>query len=96
MVRDRTPGVARGFATGYFLHGPGGVNKCYTVLGELERLQANYRLSNSRMSGHGLLDTLKAYPDSVHVLEDGRWNGRMVLLEEALADETARPLFPVN
>jgi hypothetical protein len=70
LVRDRTTGVARRFSTGFFLHGPGGVSKTYTVIAELQRLQANHRLSNARMTGRGLFDTLKSYPDAVHVIED--------------------------
>jgi len=80
MVRDRTAGVVEGFSTGFALHGPGGVGKSYGVLAELQRRQANYRLSNSRMTGRGLFDTLYRYPDAVHVLED---------VEQAMHDKNA-------
>lgn len=70
LVRDRTSGVATGYATGFFLHGEGGVGKSYTVLQELERLKANYKIFNSRMTGRGLYNALEKFPDAVHVLED--------------------------
>jgi hypothetical protein len=80
LVRDRVAAVALGYATGFFVDGPGGVSKSYTVLQTLQGLQTNYRVSNSRMTGRGLYDTLAAYPDSVHVLED---------VESMMADKTA-------
>src|SRR5262249_27258807 len=69
-VRDRVIGVVNHFSTAFFLDGPGGVSKSYTVFQELRRLRANYRVSNSRLTGHGLIDTLETYPESVHVIED--------------------------
>src|SRR5436190_19411899 len=70
LVRDRVAGVAEGYATGFFLHGEGGVGKSHTVIGELERLKANYKVVNSRMTGRGLYNALERFPDAVHVLED--------------------------
>jgi hypothetical protein len=70
LVRDYTRGVALGYSAGFYLHGAGGISKSFTVLGELERLKANFKLFNSRMSGRGLFDTLQQFPDAVHVLED--------------------------
>ena len=61
LVRDRTTAVARGYSTGLFLHGSGGIGKSYTVLNELVRLQANFKLFNSRMTGRGLYNVLKAF-----------------------------------
>jgi hypothetical protein len=70
LVRDRTRAVAKGYATGFFLHGAGGVGKSYTVLDELQRLKADYVVFNSRMTAKGLYNALKRYPGAVHVLED--------------------------
>jgi hypothetical protein len=70
LVRDYTRGVALGYSAGFYLHGAGGISKSFTVLGELERLKANFKLFNSRMSGRGLFDTLQRFPDAIHVLED--------------------------
>ena len=41
VVRDRTRGVVEGYATGLHVWGDGGIGKSFTVLGELERLQAD-------------------------------------------------------
>lgn len=70
LVRDYTKGVALGFSNGFFLHGTGGIAKSFTVLGELQRLNVDFKLFNSRMSGRGLFDALGEYPKSIHVLED--------------------------
>ncbi len=70
LVRDRVGSVVRHYSNGFFLTGPGGVSKSYTILEELKRLGANYRLSNSRMTGRGLFNVLSDFPDSIHVLED--------------------------
>jgi hypothetical protein len=70
LVRDRTLGVAFGYKNGFCLYGPGGVSKSFTVLSELQRLKANYRVSNSRLTGRALFDVLAMYPDATHVLED--------------------------
>lgn len=70
VVRDRTRGVAEGWATGFYLWGEGGQGKSYTILEELDRLKVNYKLTNSRLTGRGLFDLLEEYPDMVHVLED--------------------------
>jgi hypothetical protein len=70
IVRDRTRSVALGYTTGFFLYGDGGVGKSFAVLSELERLQADFKLHNSRMTGRGLFDALYDFPESIHVLED--------------------------
>ena len=70
LVRDHVTAVARGFKTGLFLHGVGGVGKSFTVLGRLERLGVVPRLFNSRMTAKGLFLALAAAPDAVHMLED--------------------------
>src|SRR5262245_50774172 len=68
MVRDRTAAVARGYSTGFFLHGSGGMSKSFTVLKTLRELKADYKLFNSRMTGRGLYNALERFPDSTHVL----------------------------
>ena len=70
VVRDRTRSVALRYTTGFFLYGEGGMGKSYAVLTELDRLNADYKLHNSRMTGRGLFDALCDFPDSIHVLED--------------------------
>lgn len=70
LVRDRVAAVVDGTATGFFLHGPGGVSKSYTVLQQLERMRADYVVFNSRATGRGLFNILRDHPDSIVVLED--------------------------
>ena len=70
LVRDYTAQVAGGYTTGLYLFGEGGIGKSFTVVRELERQKADYKLFNSRMTGRGLYNALERFPDSVHVLED--------------------------
>jgi hypothetical protein len=70
VVRDFTTGVAKGYKTGLFLHGSGGVGKSFTVLRQLDFLNAPYQLYNSRMTAKGLFLALAHAPDVTFVLED--------------------------
>jgi hypothetical protein len=70
LVRDRTSSVAMGYASGFFLHGEGGLGKSHEVLDELKRLKAHFTVFNSRMTGRGLYNALEKFPDAVHLLED--------------------------
>src|SRR5205085_11641886 len=70
VVRDCTTAVAKGFKTGLFLYGAGGVGKSFTVLNHLKQLDAPHVLHNSRMTAKGLFLALKHAPDVIHVLED--------------------------
>ena len=70
LIRDYVRGVVLKFATGFFLCGNGGISKSHTVLSELEKLGADYKLFNSRMSGRGLFQALGEYPNTTHILED--------------------------
>ena len=69
VVCDHATAVAKGYKTGFYLHGTGG-GKSHTVLGQFERLGVSAQLHNSRMTGLGLFLTLKGAPDATHVLED--------------------------
>jgi hypothetical protein len=70
LVRDLVTAVARGYKTGLFLYGHGGVGKSYTVTQHLEKLGADHRLFNSRMTAKGLFLALERDPEAIHVLED--------------------------
>lgn len=70
LLRDRTRGVAEGYANGLYAWGEGGTSKSYTVEQTLKDAGKPYKLSNSRVTGRGLFDLLKLHPDLVHVLED--------------------------
>lgn len=70
LLFDLVTGVAKGYKTGLFLHGPGGVGKSYNVLKHLKDLDVPHILFNSRMTGKGLFQALQQAPDAVFVLED--------------------------
>jgi hypothetical protein len=70
VVRDWVTAVAKGYQTGLYLHGSGGIGKSHAVLDQLEKLGAAYRLHNSRMTAKGLYLALAGAADAVHVLED--------------------------
>lgn len=70
LVRDHVSAVVKGYKTGYYLYGDGGLGKSFTVLQRLKQLDASYHLFNSRMTAKGLFLTLQKSPDAIHVLED--------------------------
>ena len=70
LVRDFVQAVSKGYKTGLFLYGPGGIGKSFTVIRHLEVLEAPYQLFNSRMTAKGLFLALEHAPDAIHVLED--------------------------
>lgn len=64
--------------------GPGGIGKSKTISDELDRLGVSYILTNSRLTGRGLVDHLEEYPTSVHVIED---------IEESIRDPQAKAVL---
>jgi hypothetical protein len=70
LVKDRVTQVVHGLQTGFFFYGEGGIGKSFTVLNHLQKLEAPYRLFNSRMTAKGLFYALAQAPDAIHVLED--------------------------
>ena len=70
LVRDRTRGVAKRFANGFYLWGEGGISKSYTVENTLNQLGKAYKVSNSRLTGKGLFELLLDFPDTIHILDD--------------------------
>jgi hypothetical protein len=70
LVKDRVTAVARGYQTGLYLFGSGGLGKSHTVLTHLDALEASYKQFNSRISARGLFRALERAPDAIHILED--------------------------
>lgn len=70
LLWDFVTAVAKGYKTGLFLHGPGGVGKSYNVLARLKALDVPHILFNSRMTAKGLFQSLEKTPDAIFVLED--------------------------
>lgn len=95
-VRDGVAGVVKSYHTGLFLHGEGGTSKSYTVTKELERLEANWILHNSRLTGRGLFDAMTAAPSATHMIEDAESlfsdpNGQGVARSALWSQDTQKP-----
>jgi hypothetical protein len=69
-VRDFVNGIVNKYHAGLYLYGAGGMGKSHCVLSHLDRIGADYRLFNSRMTAKGLCLALERSPDALHVLED--------------------------
>jgi len=70
LIDDRVTAVVRGYQTGLYLCGAGGLGKSYSVYRQLRHLECDFRTFNSRMTALGLFRALDKAPDAVHVLED--------------------------
>jgi hypothetical protein len=70
LIDDRVTAVVRGYQTGLYLCGAGGLGKSYSVYRHLKLLECDFRVFNSRMTALGLFRALDNAPDAVHVLED--------------------------
>jgi len=70
IIRDCIREVATGFHSGLFLHGPGGTGKSHTIETTLKEVGRPYHVANSRLSGRGLFEMLRDYPDCILLLED--------------------------
>lgn len=70
LLRDHATAVGRGYKSGLYLHGDGGIGKSHTIFEHLEKEAVPYQLFNSRMTAKGLFQVLGNAPDAVHVLED--------------------------
>ncbi|HEY3874602.1 MAG TPA: hypothetical protein VGM92_03945, partial [Candidatus Kapabacteria bacterium] len=70
LVRDYTAAVALGYVPGLFLFGSGGIGKSYTVVRQLDSLDANHQTLNSRVTGWGLICHLEKYPSHITLIED--------------------------
>jgi hypothetical protein len=70
LVRDYTTRVALGYSPGLFVWGAGGIGKSFTVVRQLDALEANHKLLNSRVTGWGLFCHLEKYPSHVTLIED--------------------------
>lgn len=70
LIRDRTVGVATRRHTGFFCGGRGGIGKSTCIEDELRRRGVPYVLTNTHLTGRGLVDRLYAHPESIHLIED--------------------------
>ncbi len=70
VVRDRVRGVALGHNNGFYLHGPAGCAKTYTVIKTLEEEKCPYHYHDGHVTAMGLFDLLAQQHDRVIVLDD--------------------------
>jgi len=70
VVRDRVRGVALGHSNGFYLHGPAGCAKTYTVIKTLEEEKCPYHYHDGHVTPMGLFDLLSQQHDRVIVLDD--------------------------
>lgn len=70
VVRDRVRGVALGHNNGFYLHGPAGCAKTYTVIKTLEEEKCTYHYHDGHVTPMGLFDLLAQQHDRVIVLDD--------------------------
>ena len=70
LIDDRVTAIVRGYQTGLYLCGAGGLGKSYSVHRQLQLLECDFRAFNSRLTALGLFRALDKAPEAVHVLED--------------------------
>ncbi len=70
VIQDRVRGVVDRDYTGFYLHGPPGTSKTYTVRSHLDRLAAPYCYHSGHLTPLGLFDLFADHPDEVIVLDD--------------------------
>jgi hypothetical protein len=70
LIRDRVSGVCNGFSNGFFLHGPPGISKSFTVVNFLNDKSIPHEYVKGHLSGSALFDVIEENPDGVIVLDD--------------------------
>jgi len=70
LVKDQTTLCARGYWSGLYVYGAGGIGKSYTILARLDELGVKPVLHNTRLSGPTFFNSLEKHPSGMHVIED--------------------------
>jgi hypothetical protein len=70
LIRDRVRGVSNGFSNGFYLHGPPGISKTFTVVNYLVDNSIPFEHVLGHLSGSALFDVIEENPDGVIVLDD--------------------------
>ena len=70
IIRDRLWGVCQGQSNGFYLHGPPGISKTYTVVNFLNDKSIPFEHILGHLSGSALFDAIEANPDGMLVLDD--------------------------
>jgi Cdc6-like AAA superfamily ATPase len=92
VIQDRVRGVADHDYTGFYLHGPPGTSKTYTVRTHLDRLGTPHQYRSGHLTPLGLFELLAEHPDEVIVLDDvGHIFEQKVTLQILLAALGSQP-----
>lgn len=70
IIRDRLWGVCQGQSNGFYLHGPPGISKTYTVKNFLDAKSIPFEYVQGELTGSALFDVIEEHPDAVIVLDD--------------------------
>jgi hypothetical protein len=70
VIQDRVRGVVDRDYTGFYLHGPPGTSKTFTVRSHLDRLGAAHQYHTGHLTPMGLYDLFAEHADEVIVLDD--------------------------
>lgn len=70
VIRDRVWGVSNGFSNGFYLHGPPGISKTFTVVNFLVDKSIPHEHVQGQLTGSALFDVIEENPDGVIVLDD--------------------------
>jgi hypothetical protein len=70
VIRDRVWGVSNGFSNGFYLHGPPGISKTFTVVNFLVDRSIPHEHVQGQLTGSALFDVLEENADGVVVLDD--------------------------
>lgn len=70
LIRDRLRGVWQGHKTGFYLFGPPGISKTYTVVKFLGDNSIPFEHVLGQLTGAALFDAIEENPDAVLVLDD--------------------------
>jgi hypothetical protein len=70
IIRDRVWGVSNGFSNGFYLHGPPGISKTFTVVNFLVDKSIPHEHVQGQLTGSALFDVIEENPDGVIVLDD--------------------------
>ena len=70
IIRDRLWGVCKGHSNGFYLFGPPGISKTYTVKTFLEGESIPFEHVQGQLTGPALFDVIEENSDGVIVLDD--------------------------
>jgi hypothetical protein len=70
LLRDQVIGVAKGYSTGLYLHGPAGHGKSHAIVSTLTERGVPFEHHQGHVTPVGLIETLSEHPDGIIVFDD--------------------------